>query len=161
MRFFLLLAILFFSLFCTSAWAQNQDSALALDTVEEGSEKLDILPENAVLLGEEEENGIIAMAWLYRPEPVSAEAVIDRQLPDLLFLRFLSVENNIAVEKGLVAYKLENMEGIVTSAVKMEFKNGYFVVNLGGVSPGLYVLSIGCKLEDEKKRQFRYELKIN
>ena len=156
MRVLLLTIGLLLLLMSSNVFGQVQEAVTEPPAEEE--QKIDILPEEAVLLGEAEENGIIAMAWLYRPSAASLEADQGARLPHLLFLRFISVESNIAVEKGLVAHKIEDIEGNAAPAVKLEFKNGYFVDDLSGVAPGKYILNIGCKLEDEKKRQFQYEM---
>ncbi len=129
-----------------------------IDGQEELSAPVEILPTAAVLLDQQEENGIMAMAWLYRvpASPTSSENV--NKFPYLLFLRFLSIENNILIEKGLVAYKLEDREEVSTPAEKMEFKNGYFVAGID--SPDrYYALHVGCKMEDDKKRQFKFLFK--
>ena len=133
-------------------------AAPPVEEQEELSEPVEILPADAVLLGQKEENGITAMAWLYRVPASSTSPENVKQFPYLLFLRFLSIENNILIEKGLVAYKLEDRAAVSTPAEKMEFKNGYFVSGID--SPGrYYALHIGCKMEDEKKRQFKFSFK--
>ena len=158
MRVLLLTIGLLLFISSTSLYGQGHDAVT--EPPPEEDQVVDILPDEAVLLGEGEENGIIAMAWLYRAPAAPVESEQAARLPYLLFLRFISVESNIVVEKGLVAHKIEDMEGIATPAVKMEFKSGYFVDDLSAVAPGKYILNIGCKLEDEKKRQFEYELVI-
>ncbi len=159
MRIFLILSVVVLWLgspLC-SVFAQDQAGEEATPAGEALVES-DILPDGAILLGEGEENGIIARAWLYRaPEPSGGQ----QQQATRLFLRFLSAESNVVVEKGLVAFKIEDADGVSTPAFKMEFKKGYFVAGLADLSPGFYILHIGCKLEDDKKRQFRYELTVN
>jgi len=147
---------LFFALFIfftiSAAWALNPEPASPVIT-ETDSEAVDILPVGARLLGEHEENGVLATAWLYRTPPGQ-----ENEFPFLLFIRFIGTENNILVEKGLVAYKIEAGDGSREMARKMNFKNGYFVAGLSSMSRVSQTLLIGSKLEDEKKRQYRFSL---
>jgi len=153
----IILSVLFVLAVGPSHAATLNTEAPPIEDQEELSEPVDILPTEAVLLGQKEENGIMAMAWLYRVPASATSSENIKQFPYLLFLRFLSIENNILIEKGLVAYKLEDMTGDSTSAEKLEFKSGYFVAGID--SPGGYhALDVGCKMEDEKKRQFKYIL---
>lgn len=152
-----ILCVLFVIVVSTAqAYALDTETPSA-ENQEELVEAVDILPTDAISLGKKEENGVLAMAWLYRV-PDSAISESSSKFPYLLFVRFLSVENNILIEKGLVAYKLEGEADKITPAEKMEPKNSYFVAGIN--SPwGYSSLHIGCKMEDEKKRQFEYVLK--
>ena len=136
----------------SSAWAQTSDPASPASGETEPA-VIDILPVDALMLGSQEENGVLATAYLYKtPGDQNGE------FPYVLFVRFIGSENNILVEKGLVACKFEDTDGNRTSARKMDFKNGYFVAGLNATERRSQTLHVGCKLEDEKKRQYRYAL---
>ena len=92
MRVLLLTIGLLLLLMSSSVYGQDQEAVTEPPPEEE--QKVDILPEEAVLLGEAEENGIIALAWLYRPSAAAVEAEQGARLPHLLFLRFISVSNS-------------------------------------------------------------------
>lgn len=160
MRYLSCLLFLLLSLFMAvpGLHAQSPEPENANDT-EALTEPVDILPQEAVLLGEQEENGVLATAWIYRVPVSEVLPTNGQQFPYLLFARFLSVENNIRIEKGLAAYKLAAFDEERTPARKMEYKNGYFVAGIDSSAAGYSTLLIGCKLEDEKKRQFRYVMR--
>ncbi len=156
--FSFVLMLLFISLPIDS---RAQDGRNAPVSPGETAVQADILPPAAVPLGEQEQNGILAQAWFYRPPASATGSSPDGNRPNaVLFLRFLSVENYLPVEKGLVAYKIENEEAVAPPARKMLFREGYFVADLEPLSRGKYLLRIGSKLEDEKKRQFHFDLTI-
>ena len=150
MRLFLLAIFAFSSV--SVAWGLNTEPASPV-SAETEVEVVDILPKEARLLGEQEENGVLATAWLYRSPQVQ-----EAEFPLILFIRFIGTENNILVEQGLVAYKIEDAEGHRATALRMNFKNGYFVAGLDSIDQASQTLLIGSKLEDEKKRQYRFAL---
>ena len=146
------LFVLLYFVVCTPfAYAQGIASE-AESVAEESAAPVDILPPGATFLGESEENGVLAMAWIYRT-PMVEGSDTDAQFPYILFCRFLSVDSNIVIDKGLVAYKLESFDDEKTPAKQLEFKNGYFVAGLDSEAAGYSKMHIGCKLEDENKRQ--------
>jgi len=150
----LVLLFCFFLSFVPEGSAQ-----VAEPVVESPQEQVDIRPTNAIALGELEENGVIAKAWIYR---VSSSDLQEKQispLPYLLFVQFYAVDNKIRIEKGIAAFKLETSDEERTRARKLEFKNGYFVAGFDMKDAGYASLLVGCKLEDEKKRQYRYKMK--
>ena len=144
----------------SGAFAQSPESDISQNP-DSLTEPVDILPPGAVLLGEPEENGVVATAWIYRVPSSEALPTDGQVFPYLLFARFLSAESNIRIEKGLAAYKLATLDEERTPARKMEFKNGYFVAGIEASLNRYSTLHIGCKLEDEKKRQFRYVIKTD
>lgn len=124
-------------------------------------EPVDILPAKAIYLGEKEDNGVIAKAWIYRVPQSELQTVQSNQSPFLLFVQFNAIENNVRIEKGIAAFKLESIEEERTRARKLEFKSGYFVAGLETKAAAYSSILVGCKLEDEKKRQYRYKMRTN
>lgn len=150
-----LIFILF--VFSDHVFSQENQPASSDETLEV-SEPVDILPKAARLLGEAEDNGVFATAYLYRAtDTAPLESLNENKYPYLLFIRFVHSESNLRVEKGLVAFKVEDSAtGEQTPAVKMELRNGYFVVPLKLKKRRGMMLHVGCKLEDDKKRQYSY-----
>ena len=146
------------AVFCVTlsseVYAQSAEAPVAMP-----SEPADILPDKAISLGENEENGVIAKTWIYRVPASDLQVNQVMQFPYLLFVQFHAVDNTIRIEKGIAAFKLESFDGERTKARKLEQKSGYFVAGLDSKDIGYPVIMVGCKLEDEKKRQFRYKLK--
>ena len=142
-----------------SAFAQNADPA-SEEVAEQTTESKDILPADAVLLGKTEENGVLAMAYLYKTPTSELVDTGNQAYPYLIFVRFIGVENNITIEKGLVAYKIEDSSEKRTPATRMELKSGYFVTALETPGRGYFILHIGTKLEDDHKRQYTFNLRI-
>ncbi|PLX78724.1 MAG: hypothetical protein C0615_03390 [Desulfuromonas sp.] len=158
MRLFVLIVVLFA---LSSGITAAEEMASTDAAAEEVSETVaDILPESAVQIGEGEENGVLAVAYIFSPSEQEPSPISETSLAPVLFIRFLSVESNIGIEKGVAAYKLEDNNGEKTEARRLEYSEGYFIATLDTVSPGAYQLHIGSKLEDEKKRQFVYPLNI-
>ena len=156
---FTLIFTFFISLtFLSVASAQDTTPVVADTSEEKLTEVVDILPADAVLLGQQEENGVLALAYFYKTPSGAIGAGQGSDLPYLLFLRFIGAENNVLVAKGLVAYKLENGNGHITPAIKMDPKSGYFVAALNKSVRGRFTLHVGCKLEDDKKRQYQFTL---
>jgi len=152
--FFHVLLIFCFIPFVTTGAALAADPA-----VETSLEHVDIRPAKAISLGEMEENGVIAEAWIYR---VTSSDLPEKQispLPYLLFVLFHAVDNNVRIEKGIAAFKLESSDEERTRARKLEFNSGYFVAGFDMKDAGYSSLLVGCKMEDEKKRQYRFKMR--
>lgn len=163
MRILIYLKLLLLILLITAQPAVAQESVatpVAVEANETPAEEVDILPVDAVLLGEEEDNGVSAFAYLYKVTSTDTATSRSSNAPYLLFLRFIGKENNIVIKKGLTAFKLEDYTGTISPAKKMDLKNGYFVSPLEKPKRSYYTLHIGCKLEDDKKRQFRYKIRL-
>jgi len=153
--FFAVLSVVFHD----NAFAQT-DAMLPNEAEGEAVVEQDILPADAVFLGEGEDNGVRALAYLYKAPAAPTGAATEKTLPYLLFVRFIHSESNVKVEKGLVAYKVEDQDdGYRRAATKMELKNGYFVASLNVERLRGKNLLIGSKLEDDKKRQYSYVLR--
>ena len=158
----ILLLVIFLALFPLWQLSVRAESHApgAQDKPPDAAESVDILPESARSLGKEEQNDVRALAWLSRNDFAASGPLPDIDSPYLVFLRFRTIEGEVPIEKGLVAYKIEDMSGDKMPAREMDFRKGYFVAGLDSLAPGFYILHIGSKLEDEKKRQFSFDFSL-
>jgi len=140
-----------------AALAENQVQAAEREST---TEMTDVLPGSARAVGKDQQNEVLAKAWIYRNQPSVQSPFPEINNPYILFLRFRTIEGDRPIEKGLVACKIEYMNGDRTPARKMELRSGYFVAGIDLQNAGFYSLHIGSKLEDEKKRQFSFNFSI-
>ncbi|PLX98923.1 MAG: hypothetical protein C0623_10645 [Desulfuromonas sp.] len=161
MRLIVQLVLICILLSFTNSFGQDlANPAAATDQTREAATEIDILPPGAKLIGEEEDNNVRATAYIYKNRPSAAAIDNMNQFPYLLFVQFFHSGNNTSVENGLVAFKIEDIaEQTKTPAVQMEYKNGYFVAAFDTDRLRGKRLLIGSKLEDEKKRQYSYDLR--
>lgn len=107
-----------------------------------------------IMLGDAEVKGVKAMAHL--KDVREAMAGMGMGVTHHLMVMLSSVENGTALEKGLVAVRVQSPSGKVGKAVKLMGMQGHFGADITLDESGDYLFTVATKLEDGKKRTFEF-----
>jgi hypothetical protein len=111
-----------------------------------------------VMLGEETEDGVKAMAHLN--DVKEAMAKMGMKETHHFMVAFIDAAGN-PITEGTVAVKIEDPAGKTGEPVKLMGMEGHFGADIVLAEKGKYEFNVGTKLPDGKTRQyeFKYEVK--
>lgn len=104
-----------------------------------------------IMLGNEEVDGVMGMFHLNDVREKMAEHGMKQT--HHIMVAFEGADGE-AIEKGMVAVKIEDPDEKVGSAIKMMGMQGHFGVDITLDKKGMYHFKIGTKLADGKKRTY-------
>lgn len=107
-----------------------------------------------ILIGSDIQDGIRGTAHLADVSKAMAE--MGMKETHHLMVDFKEEKDGKVVDSGAVAVKVTDPAGGKGPALKMMAMEGMFGIDLTLAKPGKYVLEVGTKLTDGKKRQFRF-----
>ena len=113
----------------------------------------------AQLLGSKEIAGIKATATL---ETIANPAYVAMGVGQThrFSIRFNAGDKPKPLTKGLVAVKVSGPDGELSKAIKLNLESGVFTSNLNLLQRGDYLVVVGCRINDGRKRQFHFPLTI-
>ena len=111
-----------------------------------------------VLIGSDLQDGVRGTAHL--ADVHKAMADMGMKETHHLMVDFKEERGGKVVDGGAVAVKVTDPAGGKGEAIKMMAMEGMFGVDLTLAKPGKYILEVGTKLNDGKKRQFRFEYTV-
>jgi len=111
---------------------------------------------NMIMLGEETEGGVKAMAHLKDVK----EAMAKMGMPGThhFMVMFSDVATGKPIDAGKVAVKIEGPNDFKAGPIELMGMQGHFGADISLPGPGKYEFKIGSKLADGKKRQFEFYL---
>ena len=106
-------------------------------------------------VGEMSTGGVLAIAYISALDSVENQKTTHR-----VVVTFVNEESTVALAKGLVGIKHRKLFGETSEPVWMNSSNEqpeFFVAAVSLKRRGTYLLIVGSKLEDDKKRQFTFQ----
>lgn len=109
--------------------------------------------ENMIILGEETEEGVKAMAHLNNVKNTMAK--MGMKETHHFMVAFVDTAGKLLTE-GTVAVKIKNPAGKEGKAIKLMEMEGHFGADIELPENGEYQFKVGTKLEDGKKREYQF-----
>ncbi len=109
--------------------------------------------EGMIILGEETEEGVKAMAHLNNVKDTMAK--MGMKETHHFMVAFVDTAGKLVTE-GTVAVKIKNPAGKEGKAIKLMEMEGHFGADIELPENGEYQFKVGTKLEDGKKREYQF-----
>jgi hypothetical protein len=152
-KFIVLLAVLFVSALPTAGFAAMHEHGEHGKTGEMKHEGM-MMGKGMVMLGEETEDGVKAMAHLN--DVKDAMAKMGMKETHHFMVAFVDAAGN-PITEGTVAVKIEDPAGKTGEPIKLMGMEGHFGADIVLADKGKYEFKVGTKLPDGKTRQYEFE----
>lgn len=165
--FLVLLAALFLATLPLSALGMSHEKSQmehgSMKGMEHGSMKgMDhdkmMMDENMIMVGEQTEEGVKAMAHL--KDVGEAMAEMGMKQTHHFMVMFMDTEHGKPIEEGLVAVKITTPSGETGKPVKLMGMQGHFGADVTLAEKGKYEFEVGTKVKDGKKRQYQFHYTV-
>ncbi len=119
---------------------------------------MEMKADKEIMLGEDMQDGVQAMAHLRDISEAMAQMGMDKT--HHFMVMFKDASTGKTLDQGVVALKIVDPSGQKSDAVKLMGMAESFGGDVSLSQKGKYILEVGTKLADGKKRQFQFQYTV-